>query len=333
MTVKKQNACGLLLVWVLGCTASERQVAAPESPPATPPAPSTTSAVVPEHECPCKASVMAPPEACVSSQAPAPDHTCFVFNTPKTALAQVLHYQPRILAVGETHLLEANSSVLSTTNRFRQELLPELKGFKAMLMEALIPPQGCAKEEKQVREQTAEVTKPQAPTNQNDFLALANEAKARGITPYPLRLSCEDLKSITGAGEGSVEQSLHLIALKTIVRARALVTEGRVPLLLYGGMMHNDVEPKAGQEAWSFGPELSDSSESAGYIELDLITRELIADRAPWTELDWYQEYQENCAATGTILIRRAARSFVLIFPWQHPQGAKACSKEQLKGR
>lgn len=274
-----------------------------------------------QHVCPCKLQMAQIPHRCSNS----PDDSCRVYPTPISALGHVLGENPRVLAVGETHALAAHGDVQSTTARFRDELLPQLKQYRALVMETLIPAQGCNETQAKVREQTREVTEPQAKANPNEFLQLATRAKELGITPYPLRLSCDDLKSIASAGDQGVEQSLRLIASKTLERTQSLLAAQQTPVLTYGGAMHNDLAPAPERQAWSFGPQVSSiqgTSSAVSYVELDLITREFIADRAPWTDLPWYPSYVQNCAEAGTLLIQQGPHSFVLIFPWQsadHP--------------
>jgi hypothetical protein len=278
----------------------------------------------PEQQvCPCKLNLQTAqiPHRCSNSS----DDSCMVYPTPLAALRRVLSDNPRVLAIGETHALAAHGDVKSTTARFREELLPELKQYRALILETLIPAQGCSETQAQVREQTREVTEPQAKANPNEFLQLATRAKDLGITPYPLRLSCDELKSIAAAGDQGVDQSLRLIATKTLQRTQSLLAEQQSPLLTYGGAMHNDLFPTPERQAWSFGPQISSikiSGAGVNYIELDLITREFIADRAPWTQLSWYPSYVKSCSDPGTLLIQRGPRSFALIFPWQtanHP--------------
>src|SRR6185369_17065606 len=85
-------------------------------------------------------------------------------------------------------------------------------------------------------------------------------------------------------------------------------------LAIYGGLLHNDVSPKPGQEAWSFGPRIRDHAHGS-YVELDLIVPELIRNEPPWTELPWFSHYDRTSAAGQTLLYRTAPASFVLIFP------------------
>lgn len=316
--------CALLLS--CGCAAQGQSQTAEAPPPSSANTNSSSPKTAPvqsthEHICPCKLQLQNIPHRCTSS----PDDSCMVYPTPMAALERVLGENPRVLAIGETHALAAHGEVQSTTARFRDELLPQLKQYRALILETLIPAQGCNEAQAKVREQTREVTEPQAKANPNEFVQLATRAKELGITPFPLRLSCEDLKSIASAGDQGVEQSLRLIAVKTLERVQGLLAEQQGPLVTYGGAMHNDLLPTPERKAWSFGPQISSMKAEpsrVSYVELDLITREFIADRAPWTQLPWYPSYLKSCADAGTLLIQQGPHSFALIFPWQtadHP--------------
>ncbi len=315
--------CALLLSY--GC-AAQSQSQASQTPHSSSANTSSSPKAAPEqstqeHICPCKLQLQNIAHRCTNS----PDDSCMVYPTPTAALGRVLGESPRVLAIGETHALAAHGDVQTTTARFRDELLPQLKQYRALVLETLIPASGCNEAQAKVREQTQEVTAPQAKANPNEFIQLATRAKDLGITPYPLRLTCEDLKSIAAANEQGVEQSLRLIASKTLERTQSLLAEHQAPVLTYGGAMHNDLFPTPERQAWSFGPQLSSMKvepASVSYIELDLITREFIADRAPWTQLPWYPSYLKSCADAGTLLIQQGPHSFALIFPWQtanHP--------------
>lgn len=260
---------------------------------------------------------------------------CLLFQLPGTAMTHVIesdpgHGPPTILAVGETHALAGTEGLQSTTARFREQLLPRLAAYRALVVEALIPPSGCKQREEQVRQETKQVTENQAQANQDEFLELANRAKAQGMTPYPLRLSCEDLATITTSEQGPIETSMQLIAHKTAERAAALIAAGGKPLLLYGGALHNDVHPLPGRERWSYAAQvgqLQSDSVPVRYVELDVITREFVAARKPWTELPWYQVYMQNCAVDGTLLIQNSERSYTLILPWQTEDAHLGCAR------
>jgi hypothetical protein len=92
-------------------------------------------------------------------------------------------------------------------------------------------------------------------------------------------------------------------------------------LLLYGGAVHNDAEPREGRERWSYGPSLTRYTKGR-YVELDLIVREYIKDTPPWQSLSWYPHFDKNAHPDRAVLFRPAENSFVLIFPAsQKPAG------------
>jgi hypothetical protein len=332
----------LLGISLLGCAGSaapqpQHQPAAQSSSAALaqPPPP---AAVTPEHVCPCKLQMQVVKPCPHAPEAPG---TCNVFPTVEAALAEVLQAgpnktPPQILAIGETHALAEHAALKSTTSRVASEILPKLAAYKSLIVEALIPAAGCDAAQAQVREQTQEVTAPQSATNQSDLVKLAARAKELGITPFPLRLTCDEMKAIAAANEDAVSSSLRWIAQKTIEKARALQAQGQAPLVLYGGALHNDVQPLPGRESFSFGPALSSATSNsvkpsgaslgaAQYIELDVISREFVAHRTPWNELPWYSTYVKNCAASGALLLKQSEQSYVLILPWQTGEPSELC--------
>ena len=85
-------------------------------------------------------------------------------------------------------------------------------------------------------------------------------------------------------------------------------------VLLYGGALHNDLAPRAGREAFSFGPELK-AHTGGRYVELDLIVPEFIKDTETWRALPWYSHFDPKRAPEKTTLYNPSPGSYVLIFP------------------
>jgi hypothetical protein len=241
---------------------------------------------------------------------------CKAFPTAVAAFDHVLAQSPRVLAIGEAHAQKAGPQV-STARRFMDEMLPRLAPRASdLVIELAVPPKDCAKVEKQVRKQTEAVTAPQAATNQNEYLELGKRAKELSIQPHALNPSCEQLKKITEAGPDDV------LALLSMVRDLAQRDIGqllsrRAPnrlIVAYGGGVHNDLVPREGREAFTFGPELAKLI-GDGYIELDLILPEQIKDNETWRALPWYAHYSAEKAAQDAILLSWSPRAYVLIFP------------------
>ncbi|MBX3183403.1 MAG: hypothetical protein KIT72_03450 [Polyangiaceae bacterium] len=276
----------------------------------------------PKLEAPEPPPVLGPAETVPAGAKACGVARCLEFPAPVDAFRHVLSRKPRVLAVGEAHALKGTEDVRSSTARFTTELLPELRGQASdLILELWFPNPSCKKETiKKVEAQQAVVTERQATSNQNEFVELGNVAKRLGIQPKALEPSCEDLQKITEVGTADIALMLETVAKYTALDARARLAKQKEPkvIVLYGGAMHNDLHPRPGAEAWTFGPELSRESE---YLALDLIVPEYIKDTDAWRMMPWYEAYTERTAkadskpSTATLLYEPRARELVLIFP------------------
>jgi hypothetical protein len=248
---------------------------------------------------------------------------CKSFATPQEALQSLLTDKVKVVAVGEAHAQKGTESIPSSTQRFREQLLPLFKGkSEQLIVELMAPNNKCQKETKKVIKKQQVVTKPQKATNQNEYLQLGSDAKKLGITPFLLRPSCEELAAIDKAGDDAIEQMLKTIASlteKQVVRSlKANGTKQRI-VLTYGGALHNDIQPKKGREDWSFGPNL-DRQTNEGYLEVDLIVPEFIKDSSTWKALPWYPYYDKQKHGGKVMVMNPAPRSYVIIFATHKPQ-------------
>jgi hypothetical protein len=245
---------------------------------------------------------------------------CRRFADAESALAAVIATEPRVLAVGEAHAQKGSENVTSPTRRFTEALLPLFEGKASdLVLELMIPGGGC----EEVEKKTAEVQKPvverQAESNQNEFVTLGNAAMKLGIRPHLLVPKCDDLQAVVRAGPDGVAQMLTMIAELTdeLVRrilARNERTARDAMVIAYGGAIHNDVTPREGREAWSFGPSLM--KETGGrYIALDLIVPEYIKDNDTWRALPWYEHFDPEAAPDRVTLFQAPDGSYTLIFP------------------
>jgi hypothetical protein len=164
------------------------------------------------------------------------------------------------------------------------------------------------------------VTEPQAAGNQNEFVALGFAAKKLGIRPEPLVPTCEELRAIVQAGEGDIAAMLGLIADVTVRETVAFLEHGDPgkAVVVYGGLIHNDVEPRPGREAWSFGPRLREHVQGR-YVEIDLIIPEHIGTSEIWTSLPWFSHYDATKHGRKAILFQPSPASYVLVFPLASP--------------
>ena len=232
------------------------------------------------------------------------------------ALERILGLVPtaRVVAFGEVHA-PRDAHVASATARFRQELLPLLAPRTSAIVVEAWQPAGCnAKVEAKIAQTNREVTQQQAKTNPNEYLALATDAKARGLVPFPLRPTCDESARVADAGAADVG-----VMLDTVTRVAQRTLEGaleRSPdklVLFYGGALHNDVSPSAERASWSFGPALTERT-NGGFVEVDLVVPEFIKDTEVWRSLPWRNRYDVTLDADQVQLLARDSRSFVIVF-------------------
>lgn len=297
-----------LLVMLAGCKS-------PPSPPpeSSPPGPPVASLAP-------SAAVSAPAPA---AQGPCEGAPCEVFPTAEAAITKLLEAKPRVMAFGESHAQKDGPKVPSTTKRFTEGMLPLFKGKATdLLIELWVANGSCGKAtEQKVATQQKAVAAPQAETNQNEFVTLGNVAKGLGVRPHVLVPPCDEYAKILDAGAGDVDAMLQMIARLTANDMRTFLekTEGKESLLLaYGGALHNDVTPKKGHEAWSFGPEM-EKKLGAKYMEIDLVAPEGIRDTPAWQGLAWYGKYKPERHTQGAVLMTLGPSSYAVFLPKSAP--------------
>jgi len=305
--------CALLVATALACSAPAPPPDVPSTAePATTPPEATTTALAsstPSEETPKPAA----PTPCGALN-------CQLYDSPEAAVLALLEGAPQILAVGESHAQKGTEAIPSATRRFREQLLPLLKNRTSdLVLELMIADGKCGQDEKKVAEVQKPVTKDQAQSNQNEFVKLANRAKALGIQPHVLRPSCEDYQAVVKAGPDGIAQMLTMITDLTADLARRILernAKAKVDKLVvaYGGAMHNDVVARPGREAFTFGPRLTKLTGSR-YVELDLIVPEFIKDNDSWRALPWHPHFDRTAHPGKATLYNPAPGAYVLIFP------------------
>jgi hypothetical protein len=303
-----------LVVLLLACDAlglaCDRRAPGPTTAPSAPPAiaSATTSA---------SAAALLPP---MPGGTPCGDLGCTQFDDPKAAFLAAVAGDPRVIAVGEAHA-PRGATATSAARRFTGELLPQLKGRASdLLVELMMPPTGCADASAEVRQKQAPATSQQAPTNQNEYLAMGEAARSLGIVPDMLRPSCADLDAVRDAGADAIEASLEMIASLSTAQAGKLVdrdarTEGDrgKAVVVYGGMLHNDLDPAPERAKWSYAPAL-DAKVGGRFVAVDLVVPEFIVEDATWRGLPWFAHYDRERMGGKTTLFRVAPKSFVIVF-------------------
>ena len=307
----------LALILASACT-SQASTADSAPPVASPPPKSTATASVTTSSSAAPATAV---KAAFGTPFECGAFKCRRFETAATAVQTILDGdKPLILGMGESHAQKNDPKVPSTTARFTEELLPLFKDrATSMVLELWIADGTCGKKtEQKVAEQQKAVTKNQAEENPNEFLKLGNKSKELGITPFILRPTCAEVETIKNAGDDAPLKMLDMItaSMKTKVSKQWTETSRKFPgkmVLTYGGAMHNDKQPKAGREQWSFAADL-DALSKERYVELDLIVPEFIKDNPSWRALPWFPVYNAAQFGDAVLVVEVAPRSYALIF-------------------
>ncbi|HMJ11885.1 MAG TPA: hypothetical protein VK524_10755 [Polyangiaceae bacterium] len=301
----KRSRGALICVLAFGAACARAERSAPLAESSAEPAPSAAkphaAASVTERE----------PSSCGAG--------CQAFATPQAAFAAVLARDLRVLAIGEAHA-QKGATARSATARFSELLLPQLRARAShLVLEIWVQTGKCGAVERRVEQQQQPVVSGQAPQNLNDFVALGTRAKALGIEPQPLVPSCAEYDAIGKAGAADIARMLEMISRRTqrdIVRlldAQERVDAGAKWIVAYGGALHNDLRPRPGREAWSFGPALA--RRTAGhYVELDLVVPEFVKDTEVWRAQPWYAHFKAAPRGDRTLLLNPSPDSYALVF-------------------
>jgi len=246
---------------------------------------------------------------------------CRQYPSARDAFLDILDGDLRVLGVGEAHAPKG-ATVASAAKRFTDELLPLLRGRASdLLVELMMPPAGCTDAAAEVREKQRVVTSRQAADDQSEYVAMGAQARGLGIVPDMLRPTCADMDTVRGAGEGAIGASLDMIARATRSQARRLVdrdsrsdADRDKVVVIYGGMLHNDLSPPPETASWSYAQDL-DAYVQGRFVALDLVVPEFIGDDEMWRSLPWWSRYDKERLGARATLFRISERSFVLVFP------------------
>jgi hypothetical protein len=245
---------------------------------------------------------------------------CHQYASPLDAFVDALGADPLVIGVGEAHAPKG-ARVASAAKRFADELLPALAGRASdLLVELMMPPSGCADATAEARQAQKPVTSRESEHNQNDYLAMGEKARSLGIVPDMLRPSCADMDTVRAANDSAVEASLDLIARLSRAQVERLVDRdarsdadrGKI-VVVYGGLLHNDLAPAADAARWSYAPEV-DAHVGGRFVAIDLIVPEFITDDGTWRKLAWWPHYDARTMGSRVTLFRTGERSFVLVF-------------------
>lgn len=274
---------------------------------------------VPELPCPMTPILLAlllaaAPDAGVPACAP-----CSVVASPLEGLQRVLARKPAILAVGEYHEVIGAPKVPSALRRFTRDLLPALKGrISSLVLETWMLNGKCGAAETQANAAVAKTTQRPAST-EDEVTTLLDRTFNMGVKNHILLIDCDDYRSmVDDAGGLDAEASLLLVRRKVEAKALEVLEkeEAGTPehvLLLYGGAVHNDLQPLPEWRAYSFGPSLSRET-NGQLVELDLLVPEYVATDEDLIKEPWFAGALALSKAGKTVLINPHPDVYLLLF-------------------
>ena len=253
---------------------------------------------------------------------------CMQYDTPREAFLQALALAgaPLVLGVGEAHAPKG-ATVPSAARRFTDDLLPAIaERTSDLIVELMMPPAGCADAVAQVRREEEPVTSRHAETDADEYVGLGSRARQLGVVPDMLRPTCADMDAIQHASQADViDLSLTTIARLCGAQGARLADRDALSdadsgkmVVLYGGALHNDLEPPPESARWSYAPDLA-AHVRGRFAAIDLVVPEFIGLDAIWARLPWWPHYDRGRLGRKATLFRTGAQSFVLVFPAGKP--------------
>jgi hypothetical protein len=246
------------------------------------------------------------------------------FASPGAAVAVALAQAAGgVVAFGELHQTNATVKIPSALHRFTEEIFPGIAGrFSHLVVETWMTTGRCGEAERAVTADVQRTTERPAQT-ETEIETLLRVAHDHGVAPRILSIGCADYQAMRGGEGGAVDYDRTLRvtagALETAI-VRALRASGAPPgaaprlVGVYGGALHNDLHPDPELAAYSFVPGILGAT-LGRYVEVDLVVPEYAASSAAVRAQTWWRSYLRARRPGATVLVRRDARSFVLVFP------------------
>jgi hypothetical protein len=243
------------------------------------------------------------------------------FPSAGQAVQAFLRQADGVIAFGELHQTARTAGVRSTLSRFTDEILPAIAPHAAhLIVETWVSRGTCGEAEKRVTADVARTTERPAET-ENEIVRLLRRAKELGVAPHVLDVDCHEYQTVQTGGRVDYDRLLTLTRThlqRAIEQALALPRpKGQGSwVVVYGGALHNDLEPAPALAAYSFGPAI-DQRTAGKYWEVDLYVPELVDALPALRGERWYPVWKAAARPDATTVIQRSPRSAVVLFPRQ----------------
>ncbi|MBV8757256.1 MAG: hypothetical protein JO257_08285 [Deltaproteobacteria bacterium] len=222
-----------------------------------------------------------------------------------------------MIGFGELHSRTDRAQVTSSLSHFTTDALPALKDkLSDLVVETWITDPHCGSAAQEATTKVT-VTMRRPVETKSEIAKLADAARAAGIQPHAMKLTCDDFSRIAPPGKDvQVEAMLDLttrelgrIAAEAVTHRDAEAAH-RPWIAVYGGALHNDRFPDKGVEDWSYAKKIDDLTKGH-FVEIDLIVPELADDDPQSQKQPWFDLVKR--AARNVQVYTRGERSFVVI--------------------
>jgi hypothetical protein len=237
-----------------------------------------------------------------------------------SAIRELVKDDVRVVAFGELHQrADRATAARSALARFSDEVLPVIaERTSDLVIETWLFDKRCGEQAQKATAQV-EATMQRPPETKSELGALVERARAAGVQPHAMRVTCDDWSKVAPPGQeidyeamlSLVTRELGRIATQAVAH-RDKEQAARRLVAVYGGALHNDLHPIDGLADWSFAQTV-DGAAPGAYLEVDLYVPEYAALDTLSQNEPWFPLVAK--AADQVIVIERSPRSFLLLLP------------------
>jgi len=250
---------------------------------------------------------------------PVPEPRAQLLPSVAEALTELLAKKPRVVAFGEIHQTTARLGVPSSLKHFSDELMAVVAPRASdLVVETWVTEGKCGKTEKVVLAEVKKTTERPQQT-EDEVVTLLKRAKAAGVKPHILSVSCKEYEAIYQGKQGvDYDALLRMTSDKLEAGIREVLgkpgRDDQRAIVVYGGALHNDLVPAEGLAPYTFGESVS-KSVGGKYLEVDLYVPEYVETQKNLKAEAWYRAYKKAARPGQAVLIERRLDSYVIVFP------------------
>jgi hypothetical protein len=255
----------------------------------------------------------------------APELRTRVIPSVNDAIQELLSRQPRVVAFGEIHQTTNSLRVPSSLKHFEDEIFPVVAPRASdLVVETWVTEGKCGKTEKAVMKDVQKTTERPVQT-EDEVVTLLKRAKAAGVKPHILSVSCKEYEAIYQGKKGvDYDALLRMTSEKLESGVREVLGKPGAggdarAVVVYGGALHNDLAPPEGMSAYAFGESLS-RTVGGKYLEIDLYVPEYVEKQKTLRAEPWYRAYKKAVRRGQAVMIERSNDSYVIVFPRAQPR-------------